>query len=286
MTFVSKNTMEGYKIQVLDCGSIEVVDWMGDDSDIVKAARISTGSSTKTTQEDERLIDYLVEHMHTSPFEMCEIKLKLSMPIFIARQWMRHRMASINEYSGRYSEMNDEFYIPKQFRLQSKSNHQGSDGILDSQSNEMFQNKLSQNFQQNFSDYQSMLGKGISREMSRIILPLSTYTSFFWKIDLHNLLKFLQLRMDSTAQEEIQVYAKEIWKIVKMWVPVTAASFERHFLKSQKLSGSELFVICNAFSKLKVQEKEMIQKVICESKELKKRSKDKLLQILFNGHSV
>jgi thymidylate synthase (FAD) len=274
--------MEGYKVQVLDCGSIEVVDWMGDDSDIVKAARISTGSSTKTTQEDERLIDYLVEHAHTSPFEMCEIKLKLSMPIFIARQWMRHRMASINEYSGRYSEMNDEFYIPKQFRLQSKSNHQGSDGILDSESNEKFQNQLSLNFQQTFSEYQSMLEKGVSREMSRIILPLSTYTSFFWKIDLHNLLKFLQLRMDPTAQEEIQVYAKEIWKIVQMWVPATAASFERHFLKSQKLSESELLVLRQAFSAVNSSEKEKIQKVISESNELKKRSKEKLIRILLN----
>lgn len=271
--------MQKFQIQVLDHGSVEVVDWMGDDSDIVKAARISTGSSTKTKLEDERLIDYLVEHEHTSPLEMCEIKLKLCMPIFIARQWMRHRTASINEYSGRYSEMKEQFYIPKEFRLQSKINHQGSDGLLDEQTNIALQNQICSDFQQTFSDYQNMLEKGVSREMSRIILPLSTYTTFFWKIDLHNLLRFLRLRMDPTAQMEIRVYADEIWKIVQAWVPVTALSFERHYLNSKKLSEPELQVLNKAFSSLDNVSRMQIKKVILDS-DLKKRNKDKLIDLL------
>lgn len=270
---------KGLKIMVLDQGSIELVDWMGDDSDIVKAARISTGASTKTPLEDERLIDYLLEHHHTSPFEMCEIKLKLTMPIFIARQWMRHRMASINEFSGRYSEMKDEFYVPDEFRLQSQQNHQGSDGYLDRTSNIEFQNELVEHNRSTFAQYKKMLDKGVSREMSRIILPLSTYTSFFWKIDLHNLLKFLQLRMDPTAQEEIVAYAEEIWEIVKVWVPATAKSYENHFLQSSKLSGQEKNALKNALAQLEPELKDKIKKSISESKDLKKRHKDKLIDL-------
>lgn len=267
---------KGLKLMVLDHGSIELVDWMGDDSDIVKAARISTGASTKTPLEDERLIDYLMEHEHTSPFEMCEIKLKLTMPIFIARQWMRHRMASINEFSGRYSEMKDEFYIPEDFRLQSKQNHQGSDGYLDSETNLKFQNELFDHNQSTFEQYRKMIDTGVSRELSRIILPVSTYTSFFWKIDLHNLLKFLRLRMDETAQEEIAAYAEEIWEIVKVWVPATAKSFETHFLKSIKLSHSEVSTLKNAIQKL---DPTCFKQSILDDKDLKKRHKDKLIKL-------
>jgi thymidylate synthase (FAD) len=266
--------IKGIEYTVLDHGTIEVVDWMGGDEDIVKAARISTGSSTKSTQEDERLIDYLMEHQHTSPFEMCEIKLKLNMPIFIARQWMRHRMASINEYSGRYSEMKDDFYIPEQFRLQSKVNHQGSDGKLDKESNDLVRLTTQVFSEDAFKLYQYILDKGISREMSRIVLPLSTYTSFFWKIDLHNLLKFLKLRMDPTAQEEIRVYADKIWEIVKIWVPLTAKAFETHHLNSTTFSGEEMEIIKNLLKKVPDYEK-----MVKESK-LKKRWKDKLLDLL------
>ena len=274
---------KGYKVQVLDSGSVELIDWMGDDSDIVKAARISTGASVKSQEEDARLIDYLVEHEHTSPFEMCEIKLKLSMPIFIARQWMRHRMASINEYSGRYSEMKDEFYVPKEFRTQSTSNHQGSDGKVSQELSGILQNKTMELYRDSFVQYQSMIDHGVSREMSRIILPLSTYTSFFWKIDLHNLLKFIRLRIDPTAQEEIRVYADELWKIVKMWVPLTAKSFENHYLKSVKLSGEEINTIRQLFSNSTIIKQVMISGIKALS--IKKRQKDKLLHILTGSSS-
>ena len=259
--------------KVLDQGSIELVDWMGTDSDIVKAARISTGASTKTPKEDEQLIHYLMEHQHTSPFEMCEIKLKLKMPIFIARQWIRHRMASINEYSGRYSEMTDDFYIPTTFRTQSKINHQGSEGTLDEETNKKLNLTTQVYSEDTFKLYQHMLEKGVSREMSRIILPLSTYTSFFWKIDLHNLLKFLKLRMDPTAQEEIRVYADQIWDIVKIWVPVTAKAFENHQLLSKTFSAEEVDFLSQLLKKIP----DGI-KVINESK-MKKRHKEKLLEL-------
>jgi thymidylate synthase (FAD) len=266
--------LKGKIFKVLDQGSIELVDWMGDDSDIVKAARISTGSSTKTSQEDERLIDYLLENFHSSPFEMCEIKLKLTMPIFIARQWMRHRMASINEYSGRYSEMKDMMYIPDEFRFQSKVNHQGSDGLLDEQTNKNTNLILKVYSEDTFKLYQHLLERGISREMSRIVLPLSTYTSFFWKIDLHNLLKFLKLRMDPTAQQEIRDYADKIWDMVKIWVPLTAKSFENHHLQSKSFSGQEMELLVQMLKNVPEG-----QKMIQESN-LKKRWKDKFLELL------
>ena len=266
--------IKGVEYSVLDHGTIEVVDWMGSDEDIVKAARISTGSSTKSSQEDERLIDYLMEHQHTSPFEMCEIKLKLSMPIFIARQWMRHRMASINEYSGRYSEMKDEFYNPTEFRKQSKVNHQGSDGGFDTESNENLNLMVKLFSEDTFKLYQDILDRGVSRELSRIVLPLSTYTSFFWKIDLHNLLKFLKLRMDPTAQEEIRVYADRLWDIVKIWVPFTAKSFETHHLNAISFSGDEMKLLTSLLKQVPE-----CKKLILESN-LKKRWKDKFVDLL------
>jgi thymidylate synthase (FAD) len=174
--------------------------------------------------------------------------------------------------------MKDEFYVPKQFRLQSNQNHQGSDGLLDQETNLKFQNRLIDHHSQTFEQYKLMLESNVSREMSRIILPLSTYTSFFWKIDLHNLLKFLRLRMDPTAQEEIRVYADEIWKIVQIWVPASAKSFENHYLESVKLSSNELEVLRSVFSNL--DHKDIKQK-INGSDLIKKRQKDKLVKLLF-----
>jgi len=266
--------IKGVEFTVLDKGTIEIVDWMGEDSDIVKAARISTGASTKSVTEDERLIDYLIEHQHTSPFEMCEIKLKLCMPIFIARQWMRHRMASINEYSGRYSEMKDEFYVPTEFRKQSQINHQGSEGGFDKESNKKFSKSVEAFSEDTFSLYHHLLEEGVSREMSRIVLPLSTYTSFFWKIDLHNLLKFLKLRMDPTAQEEIRVYADKIWDIVKIWVPITSKAFENHQLMSMTFSKEEV-----EFLK-KVLQKTPEYETLVNQSDLKKRWKTKFLDLV------
>lgn len=272
-----KNRMEELKgkvFKVLDHGSIELIDWMGDDSAIVSAARISTGGSTKTPEEDARLIEYLLSNWHTSPFEMCEIKLRLKMPLFVCRQWQRHRMASINEFSGRYSEMPDEFYIPESFRTQSKINHQCSEGTLDNGTNENL-NLTTQVFTEDtYKLYRHMLDKGVSREMARIVLPVSTYTQFIWKIDLHNLLRFLKLRMDPTAQEEIRVYADKIWEIVKVWVPATAKAFENYQLNSVSFSGDEMEFLKGLLKKVPEYEK------FVKDSTLKKKWKDKFLNLI------
>jgi thymidylate synthase (FAD) len=266
--------LKGKIFQVLDHGSIELIDWMGTDTEICCAARISTGGSIKSPEEDARLISYLIENVHTSPFEMCEIKLKIKMPLFIARQWMRHRMASINEYSGRYSEMKDEFYVPEIFRKQSMNNHQGSQGVFDNENNLNYSKAITAYSKDTFLLYQHLIDQGVSREMSRIVLPLSTYTSFFWKIDLHNLLKFLKLRLDPTAQEEIRVYADKIWEIVKIWVPITAKAFEDHHIKSKTFSVDELTFLSDMLKKVPEGEK------LIKESHLKKRWKDKLLELL------
>jgi thymidylate synthase (FAD) len=263
--------LKGEEFKILDHGSIELVDWMGDDSDIVKAARISTGASTKSPEEDARLIDYLMEHYHTSPFEMCEIKFKIKMPIFIARQLMRHRCASINEFSGRYSEMKEEFYEPIVFRKQSQINHQGSEGEF---LNSSLTQSVSNFSKETFELYTQFLQQGVSREMSRIVLPLSTYTSFFWKIDLHNLLKFLKLRMDPTAQQEIRLYADQMWEIVKIWVPLTAKAFETHQLHSISFSKEEAEVLKSILRSVPDYEKKIQE---CS---MKKRWKQKFLDLI------
>jgi thymidylate synthase (FAD) len=228
---------KGKRFDVLDKGFVEIVDYMGGDEDIVKAARISTGSGLKSKEEDTRLINYLMENDHTSPFEMCEIKLLIKAPIFIARQWMRHRTASINEYSARYSELNDDYYLPLELRGQSKFNHQCSDGIIQTD------NFMKEVCDKSFEEYNRLISKGVSRELARIVTPVSTYTTFFWKIDLHNLLKFLRLRLDVGAQEEIRRYSEVIWNFVKEWVPITANSFEKFHINSVKFSKDELIYI-------------------------------------------
>jgi thymidylate synthase (FAD) len=268
--------IKGKIYKILDQGSVELVDWMGTDSDIVKACRISTGASTKTPLEDERLLCYIIEHSHTSPLEMCEIKLKLVMPIFIARQWHRHRTASINEFSGRYSEMPDIAYVPDEFRKQSKVNHQGSDGTFDDEHRDLYKNAVVSQNNSTFDLYHHFLEQGMSREMARIILPLSTYTSFFWKIDLHNLLKFLKLRMDPTAQKEIRDYADKIWEIVKVWVPVTAKAFERYHLNHTTFCQEETKLLQSLLQKIPRNELDQL----LEQSSLKKRSKDKFLTLL------
>jgi thymidylate synthase (FAD) len=267
--------LKGKVIQVLDHGSVELMDWMGDDSAIVCAARMSTGGSTKTPQEDERLIEYLMEMSHTSPFEMCEIKFKIKTPLFISKQWVRHRMASVNEFSARYSEMPDDFYVPETFRTQSKINHQASEGNLDDETNQKLSETTQAYTEDTYKLYKFMLEKGVSREMARIVLPVSTYTQFVWKIDLHNLLKFLRLRMDPTAQEEIRVYADVIWDIVKIWVPMTAKAFEEFQLQSMTFSGKETKLLRQLMRQVPQQ---VIQNLVDESG-LKKRSKEKFLSL-------
>lgn len=236
----------GKEFKCLDKGFVRLVDVMGDDSSIVQAARVSYGKGTKTVNQDRGLIRYLMRHRHTTPFEMVEFKFHVKLPIFVARQWIRHRTANVNEYSGRYSEMKDDFYTPdlEQIRPQSKNNKQGrSDEMFEESKSINLQNKLSE-FQDNAYDhYMELLDDGLAREISRINLPLSNYTEWYWKIDLHNLFHFLRLRMDDHAQYEIRVYGEIIADIVKQIVPVAYEAFEDYILKGCNFSRVELLII-------------------------------------------
>src|SRR5687767_5917147 len=203
---------------VLDHGFVRVIDYLGNDAAIVQAARVSYGEGTKTLREDEGLIRYLVRNKHTSPLEMAEIKFHCKMPIFIARQWVRHRTASINEYSGRYSVMSSDFYVPEQFKSQDAKNRQGSGDALDKSVNQLLQDWTIKNSMECYALYERMLAEGASRELARMILPVNFYTEWYWKIDLHNLLHFLTLRGDAHAQYEIRAYADVIAEIVRRWV--------------------------------------------------------------------
>lgn len=228
----------------LDHGFVRLVDWMGDDTSIVQAARVSYGKGTKSVSEDTALIRYLMRNMHTSPFEMVEFKFHVKLPIFVARQWIRHRTANVNEYSGRYSEMPDEFYIPEpeQIRLQSKTNKQGrADETIDNPLDIIQKMQETQNYL--YKQYSEFLLKGLARELARINLPLSNYTEWYWKIDLHNLFHFLKLRLDSHAQYEIRVYAQAIAKIIKQIVPVAYQAFEDYVLEAVKFSRNELQIL-------------------------------------------
>lgn len=219
---------------------------MGDDSAIVQAARVSYGDGTKTVLEDKALIRYLLRHKHTSPFEMTEIKLHIKLPIFIARQWIRHRTASVNEYSGRYSEMKDEFYVPdlEQITPQSKINKQGRGEDVFT---EEFKNSVVTNMgtsqKESYEEYKEYLDSGVAREVARINLPLSNYTEWYWKMDLHNLFHFLRLRMDSHAQYEIRVYAEAIGQIVKELFPIAWEAFEDYVLNGVYFSAEEHRII-------------------------------------------
>lgn len=216
----------GKEIRVLDHGFIRLIDYMGDDAAIVQAARVSYGAGTKTVREDAKLIHYLWQHRHTSPFEMCEIKLHCKMPIFVARQWVRHRTASINEYSARYSVLDAEFYVPEQFKAQDTKNRQGSAEAFVGIKNSDMQDDLRYHCLASYKKYEALLDQGVSRELARMVLPVNFYTQWYWKIDLHNLLHFLTLRCDEHAQWEIRQYANVIADIVADWVPVTHAAWK------------------------------------------------------------
>ncbi|MDR1333650.1 MAG: FAD-dependent thymidylate synthase [Holosporaceae bacterium] len=218
--------------RVLDHGFVRVVDYMGTDASIVQAARVSYGAGTKKTSEDRGLINYLMRHQHTTPFEMCEIKLHIKMPIFVARQWMRHRTASMNEYSARYSVLSNEFYIPEasQLATQSEINKQGksSEEFTPERTAEILE-ILKQSGSDAYEKYSHMINDlSLARELARTILPLSIYTETYWKIDLHNLLHFLRLRADIHAQYEIRCYAEVILEILKKWVPFTYEAFTNY----------------------------------------------------------
>lgn len=228
-------------IKVLDHGFVRLVDVMGNDASIVQAARVSYGQGTKSVSSDEGLIRYLMRQQHTTPFEMVEFKFHCRMPIFVARQWIRHRTANVNETSGRYSEMVDVFYVPdsKNCTKQSGSNRQGGEEALVETASTIpgwvgVQNKLS------YSIYQTLLSVGLRRELARVVLPTSIYTEWYWKNDLHNLFHFLKLRLDTHAQYEIRMYAEAMASLIKPIVPVAWKAFEDYTLNAIKFSGIEL----------------------------------------------
>lgn len=237
-------------IPVLDKGFVRPIDYMGNDSAIVQAARVSYGAGTKQVRQDQGLINYLMRHRHTTPFEMCEIKFHVKMPIFVARQWLRHRTANVNEYSARYSILKDEFYLPALEYLapQSEKNNQGRDGDLPLKEKEEILTLLKQDAEQCYANYEKMMNvtwegetvdssrTGLARELARMNLPVNFYTEFYWKIDLHNLFHFLSLRADAHAQKEIQDYANAILDVTKRWVPLAYEAFVQYRLKGSYVS--------------------------------------------------
>ena len=244
-------------LAALDHGFVRVIDYMGDDTAIVQSARVSYGKGTKKISNDKGLIKYLMRHWHSTPFEMCEIKLHVKLPIFIARQWIRHRTANVNEYSARYSILDKEFYIPSVENLASQSqiNKQGRAENLSPEEAEKVIELLKSDAEQTYRNYEVMLNEnsdgetldegsmGIARELARMNLTLNTYTQWYWKIDLNNLLHFLALRADAHAQYEIRVYADIILDIVKKWVPVTYEAFEDYRVGGTQLSAKEILIL-------------------------------------------
>ncbi len=239
------------EIKVLDKGFIRLVDYYGSDSRIVQSARVSYGAGTKTVREDKMLIDYLWMNEHTSPFEQVVFTFHCKLPIFIARQWIRHRTARVNEISGRYSVMKDEFYVPSEdvISYQSKDNKQGrSRDEVPTEVKAKILEIINSNNQSSYKNYQAMVDKGIARELARVSLPLNMYTEWYWQIDLKNLLHFLKLRMDQHAQYEIREYANAMAKVVQAVCPYVWESFEEHTLYGAKLSRSEVKVLESVFN--------------------------------------
>ena len=239
---------------VLDHGFIRLVDYMGDDSAIVQAARVSYGAGTKHVQNDDGLIRYLMRHFHSTPFEMCEIKLHVKLPVFVARQWIRHRTANVNEYSARYSILDREFYIPapEQLAAQSVVNNQGRGAVLEGAEAARVLEILKGDADRAYDHYEAMLSQtqpdgtaqqGLARELARMNLPANIYTQWYWKVDLHNLFHFLRLRADAHAQYEIRVYAEAIARVVQDWVPLAYGAFEDYRLGGVALSGKAVAVL-------------------------------------------
>jgi len=242
---------------VLDHGFVRVIDYMGDDAAIVQAARVSYGRGTRRVSEDAGLIRYLMRHRHSTPFEMCEIKFHVKLPIFVARQWIRHRTANVNEYSARYSILDREFYIPApaQLAAQSAVNRQGRGDVLEGAEAARVLRLLHDDATRAYDHYVDMLNEnpdgtprdpakqGLARELARMNLTLNTYTQWYWKIDLHNLFHFLSLRADAHAQYEIRVYAEAMMEAVRAWVPIAAQAFEDYRLGAVTLSAQMLAVV-------------------------------------------
>jgi len=244
-------------VPVLDRGFVRVIDYMGDDGAVVQAARVSYGRGTRKVSEDAGLIRYLMRHRHTTPFEMCEIKFHVKLPIFVARQWIRHRTANVNEYSARYSVLDNEFYVPAPENLaaQSTANRQGRGAVLAGIDAERVLTLLRQDSERAYADYAEMLNEdatgapldperpGLARELARMNLSLNFYTQWYWKIDLHNLLHFLSLRADAHAQYEIRVYADIMLDMVARWVPLTHRAFMDYRVGGAALSAQGLAVV-------------------------------------------
>ena len=228
---------------VLNAGFVRLVDYMGGDSRIVQSARVSYGDGTKTVREDGALIDYLLRHQHTSPFEQVVLTFHVKMPIFVARQWIRHRTARVNEISGRYSVMRDEFYIPADMDVakQSTDNKQGrsTEAVTHAYAASV-QERLQNGQQRVYDEYKELVDEGLARELARVNLPLSMYTEMYWEIDLHNLLHFLKLRLDSHAQKEIRDYANVLLEITRKVAPMAVSSFENHQQHGVNFSGEEM----------------------------------------------
>lgn len=272
-------------LPVLDHGFIRVIDYMGDDAAIVQAARVSYGKGTKKKTEDRGLIRYLMRHFHTSPFEMCEIKLHVKMPIFVARQWIRHRTANVNEYSARYSILDKEFYIPKHEHLaaQSTINNQGRGKVLNFDQAERVLQILKEDAERAYENYSQFLNEdeegqpinpdqdGLARELARMNLPVNFYTQWYWKVDLHNFMHFLSLRADSHAQYEIRVYADVLLDVLKRWVPHTHEAFMDYRKGGARLSHAGLEAVKCMLKGEKVQ---------IEETGLSKREWDELMSLL------
>lgn len=232
-------------IKCLDRGFVYLVDYMGNDDAIVQAARVSYGQGTKKASSDEGLIRYLRRHIHTTPSEMVEFKFHCKMPIFVARQWIRHRTANVNEYSGRYSEMLDEFYLPEPsaLRQQSAGNRQGRGDDLDPEIQKTVLSLLKEEYEKQYENYRKFLDFNLAKELARIGLSVANYTQWYWKIDLHNLLHFLRLRLDEHAQYEIRVFGEAMARIVKEAVPLSFQAFEDYQLYAITFSRLELNIL-------------------------------------------
>ncbi|MEM9851192.1 MAG: FAD-dependent thymidylate synthase [Pseudomonadota bacterium] len=233
---------------VLDHGFVRVIDYMGDDAAITQAARVSYGTGTKAVSNDEGLIRYLMRHWHSTPFEMCELKLHVKLPVFVARQWIRHRTANVNEYSARYSILDREFYIPapEHVAAQSTQNNQGRGDVLEGADASRVLEMLKADSARAYDHYEEMIneeGLGLARELARMNLPANIYTQWYWKVDLHNLFHFLRLRADSHAQYEIRVYADEICRLVADWVPFAYRAFEDYRLGGATLSAPAVIAL-------------------------------------------
>ena len=245
-TVAAAEALIGMPLPCLDHGFVRLIDYMGDDGAVVQAARVSYGRGTRRRSDDRGLIRYLVRHRHTTPLEMCELKIHVKLPIFVARQFIRHRTANVNEISARYSILDNEFYLPDPAHLaaQSASNKQGRGEVLGAEQAAEVLGLLRREAERAYGGYEALLGQyGLARELARMNLPVSVYTQWYWKVDLHNLLHFLSLRLDPHAQYEIRVYAEAMAQIVRAWVPLCWEAFEDYRAGAVTLSRQMLTVV-------------------------------------------